>query len=731
MYQNSVHDTTIFASTYLTKQLFGCKKPFSTRRNWIQRSLKEWMTEPLTDARDLRELSVLAAVVAGGAAPAKKADEDYKKLKTKAVAGFQFCHDAAAAKYSEAAEKGALTGIYFADIDHIRPSQVADVVEALLASPACVGVGVSVSKRGVGAAFCYSVGDDASVSPGYIKRVEAAVFGEADRALAAQALPYRHDDKAANGVRWRLDLQNARLKSDNAPVTPLEIPPSIFTAKPKKETASPDAKLPEQAQKAVAEVAEMGDVDGQTADRRVQAAIFKCRDCDVSQAQAAASVRAALAHARPESSRLKNGGVESLCAWVYDKPQKDGNSKRGERAAAAAFFDGYTYDTFTDTMCNPAGERVALDTAAAECARLCGVSLNMATEAANVWVRNNPGVQFDGLTRRVLALAAAFTDADRGAIDRYCERMKFDAYEARRVHLWMYQVCGRALKRGEKTDGMLVLTGGEGYRKTAFFDAISLAISGEKAAPYNPAGDKDSDLTLAQRPVVVIDEIDKIIRKLDVAEIKTRITATSSFIRAPYDKGAKMRLNAAVFGATTNDPKPIPAGEREARRYWVVRVTEKVFISAQEAASMMREAAHTTKAALDKVGDAYQLDLPAGKVWVATDEEETETAQRNGALKNEDAAAIGIATACAALDTWKNADVAYPARAWAVAIERGTSAALGGVPTIEWDVPQCRAADVARLLSARLSRTYQRTATGTRAGYTLTQIRSEFAKNED
>lgn len=720
---------TVFVRDVLETPLYGADNPCNSQRRWKgPQPLRAWLREAPASGKVCDDLARLAM-----------SDEDrYKKLK-KQCAAFQFAHGAMAATCREAA-KAEATGLYFADIDHIAPDEMELARSALYEMPACVAVGMSLSRRGLAACFVYAVEDGERCTAAVIDRATSAVFDAADAALEYAGLACRCDRNAKNPVRWRYCLQAVDVKPDDDEVKPLSI------AQKADANAVTGAPAPKAAPKAAPRAEEQrgGAVSraldalrgmapgsgGEVADGRVKSAILACRDAGVPQADALADVAAALAVSRPDSSRLKNGAaaLAGLVSWVYDKP-----AKRGKRASArdeaTAFFEGWRFDSFSRKLISPDGESVTMDDAGARCVRACGeVSLNLACETACAWVKCNPERTFDGLTARVRALAAAYTDADDGAIEAYAARCGFDAYEARRLTLWLYQVCGRAIKRGEKTDGMLVLTGSQGIGKTSFFDGISRALIGAGAAAYTFSAGKDGEILLATAPIVVIDELDRVLRKSDVAELKEKITATQSCVRAPYDRDPQTRLNCAVFGATTNDAAPIPAGEGEARRYWVIRARRRLaFLNDDEPVAMMREAAHEVCAALDEVGEAYDVARVDGKKWVTTADEDKETSRRNASAKCADGATIAIAAAIAALGSvtaGEEGAALFGLKTLAAVIETGNAAPLGFA--VEWKAPRASASDIRRLIAARCERQARWTGRGTLNGYSLSQLASEF-----
>ena len=712
---------TVCARDVLETPLYGADAPFTARRRWREpQPLRVWLRTPPASEAVCDDLARLAA-----------SDEAAYKDAKKRCAAFQFAHGARTATASEAA-KVAPTGLYFADIDHIATEELELARSTLYEMPACVAVGMSVSRRGLAACFVYAVEDGERCTTAVIDGAASAVFDAADAALEYAGLACRCDRSAKNAVRWRICLQAVDVKHDGAALKPLSIPKAEASAA-KAATPKAEARRDGAVTRALDALRGMApDCGGDVADDRVKSAILACRDAGVPQADTLADVTAALAVSRPDSSRLKNGAaaLSGLVSWVYDKP-----AKRGKRASArdeaTAFFESWRYDAFSRKLITPDGEAVTMDDAAAQCVRACGeVSLNLACETACAWVKCNPERTFDGLTERVRALAAAYTDADAGSIAAYADRCGFDAYEARRLALWLYQVCGRAIKRGEKTDGMLVLTGAQGIGKTSFFDGISRALIGAGAAAYAFSAGKDGEILLATAPIVVIDELDRVLRKSDVAELKEKVTATQSCVRAPYDRDPQTRRNCAVFGATTNDAAPIPAGEGEARRYWVIRARRRLaFLNDEEPVAMMREAAHAVCAAIDAVGAAYDAARVNGKLWVTTAEEDAETARRNSSAKCADGATIAIVAAIAALGRFTEGvegAALFGLKTLAAVIETGNAAPLGYV--VEWKAPRASASDIRRLIAARCERQARWTGGVTVAGYSLSQLAREFGE---
>lgn len=731
------------AGACLSVPVWGAPRPLATDKKiqWLQMTLENAMIRSDATAQTLADLAAMASdkektkrvrVWDNEQRVAVKRDLTYKEYKKSCARGdegarlwgFQFAHTADARSYAEVKKRGgSVTPFYIGDVDSIPAECLDSTRKALMDMPCAFAVGTSVSCRGLAVAVAVRHADDAEFSNAYFGRVfdavQAAINNALDKAGLSDLENVCLDAAAKNGVRWRYELHDVIFKPADTVLKPIQIDAAAET---KAETkAQKTIALPQ----AVEDLRKMPqDAPGKESEKRIEAALFACRDSKIPMDAAADAVRDALAASRPQSSRLKNGGVESLAAWVYDRPPK---KKASPRDLAAEFWRGWRFDTFTGRLCTPDGERTTLDEAAALCVRTIGdISLNMARETAQAWVRHNPAAQFDGLTERAAKLAAEYTPADAGAIERYAARCGFDEYETRRLRLWLYQVAARAFLRGEKTDGMLVLCShAEGTGKTTFFNAISRAICGDDAAAVTfGRGDDDLKIKMCMRSVMVLDEIDKLYAKKDVAEIKALITETSSFVRVPYDTDPKVRLNSAVFGATTNAESPIPSGEGEARRYWVIKLKLPIFFEGEwEPLAMMREACFLVKMAIEKAEDRYSA---VGKIWVPTPEEERETAQRNGGLKVDDASTLAIAAGVERLRGHLKAvwDKPQSLKSLSVVFEVGNGAEIGAY--VQWDAPRARAAEIRRVIAARCTRQTKRFCGEIVSGYTLADLAAEF-----
>lgn len=711
---------------------------FSSHR-WKQKTLKEWMEYKPPAADAIREAYLKLPFKDDGTRDKhyNKNDNPYAKLKENAPA-FQFAHGARSKSYlSEKKENGDslikasdLNGVYAIDIDDVPEDQLQECMMKLLRLPEVFSVALSVSGAGCAAFMAYDMSGapdadaDADAIGDYMQRVFESCADYVDDVFGAPV----SDRSAKNPVRWRVCCPSCVFKPDDTLIKRVSI----------KSECAKKPKTKKKLKTAAAALRGTSENDKEERNTRLQALIFAAFDEGLSDDETTQKARETLAEIAPDSSRLNGDEMARLVSDLRSKWEKK-QSKSKPRDIARGYCEGYKYDTFKGVIITPQGKETTLDATAAEFSRRnSDVSLNCAVESLITMVKENPAAQFDGLEKRVRDLASYYTEADAGAIDAYADRCGYDEYERRRLRLWLYEVCGRALKRGEKTDCMLVLAGHtEGTKKTMFFDAISSVLTGTKAAAYNFGGGKDSDLLLSHAAVVVVDELDKVLRKTDVAELKAKITQTHSCVRAAYERDAKNRLNSAVFGATTNEEHPIPAGENEARRYWVLNVKRPVnFLSTAEATSVMRAAAFDTLSELETYAAQYDTLTVVGKLWVQTPEEERETAERNGSLKMTDSPTIAIQIGMQKLRhllPQPAAKILHSASLWGAVFETGEAANVG-LSVNSWTPSKAKAADICKLIGARCKRrSTTNTENGVRksiSGFSLADIAAEFLPGE-
>jgi hypothetical protein len=712
----------ILLKDILDSAVWGCNNPFSTERRWTQKPFWEWLHTPPAAPDAMRLLNDLAA----------RDVQTYKTEKQSRCKGrkgglyaFQFSQNAKAAAYDQAQEAGgALTGVYFVDVDHIPSDEMQTTKAALLAMPACFAVGVSVSGQGLAAAIVYDA-NGGEVSKEYMDAVFEAVCGYANENLERAGLQARADRAAGNGVRWRICLTDTETKPPETELKPIPIPmqaPSIPMRAPS--TLAPSAQAP---------------ADPDALFKEADAFCFGLFDKGITDTDLIIPiVRALYQRKRPESSRLIPGEIERLVKgalehWGEDKKQCKAEMKKTKAAAAKmAATSGWQYDTFTGCFIAPGGERLETDAAAARIARENGLTLAAGADALAVYVRNNPENVVDSLRLKADALADAYkSEADAGAIQKACSDWGFDTYEARRFTLWMYELMARAFTPGEKCDCMILLQGEQGTRKTSLIEAISKEMTGDLPAQFDPNGGRDTSVRLAHSCIALIDEFDRYSRKADVAQIKAVLTMTGARERAAYARGDETYPYRAVFAGTTNNPQPLPAGESASRRYWVIEVRKPLDFTADLLRGMMREAAYDVREGLKarESADPYSI---TGRVWIATDAENAETSARNAGRRGDDDATLGLASLCDVLQAHPETQGRVEgARFWATAAETGTIPPQSGYGNpIEWKPPRASAAKMARLIAERCKRRKGKGGRDTQRknGYCAADILAEFGQ---
>ena len=124
------------------------------------------------------------------------------------------------------------------------------------------------------------------------------------------------------------------------------------------------------------------------------------------------------------------------------------------------------------------------------------------------------------------------------------------------------------------TEGILVLQGGQGLKKTQFFQSLVPPNTGffQDGVALDP-NNKDSVAQVVSHWIVELGELDSIFRKADVAALRAWLTKKSDEYRPPYAKEMNRYPRRTAVCATVNDEKFLPElGEN--RRYWIIPVVE-------------------------------------------------------------------------------------------------------------------------------------------------------------
>lgn len=414
--------------------------------------------------------------------------------------------------------------------------------------------------------------------------------------------------------------------------------------------------------------------------------------------------------------------VAAKRAQAQAKREQAQASANAEMQFLAPYWERLRYDTFADNYQDmETGERHNIDYVGAWIARdltafsgkYVWIAKGIDLVVANV--RRVPERCFDGLLERAQELAS---EGECGAIDDYCARCGFDAYEARRLRLWLYQLAARAFIPGEKTDNILIFASRlQGIGKTWFCDKTSQALCNHNAYEYDLSAGKDARIMMSRATVARFDEFDRMTRKSDLATLKALMTNNSSNERAPYAHSSEERLYRAVLVGTTNKEDIIPEGEEMARRYWIIKPRKDMYLTFDEARALVSEACADVMACISK--ETYDAFDARTKIWLETAQEIEENTRRNSHHKDHgnatNAIIIGVKLIRAIAQRTKsyvgfgrqwNVDDTrcLGAKEWAAIFTTGDTTLLGGGDE-RFTPIKAGVREVANLITQRVKRT--------------------------
>lgn len=135
---------------------------------------------------------------------------------------------------------------------------------------------------------------------------------------------------------------------------------------------------------------------------------------------------------------------------------------------------------------------------------------------------------------------------------------------------WLISAVAALYEPTFRAEGVLVLQGKQGIRKTSFFKSI-LPVTGayREGATLN-AGNKDSVMITTGAWVVELGELGHTFRKSDIDALKQFITTEEDSYRAPYGRTVISYKRRNVFIGTVNDEQFLT--DTENRRYWTIPV---------------------------------------------------------------------------------------------------------------------------------------------------------------
>ena len=143
---------------------------------------------------------------------------------------------------------------------------------------------------------------------------------------------------------------------------------------------------------------------------------------------------------------------------------------------------------------------------------------------------------------------------------------------------WLLGLVRRILDPGCQHDGVLVLEGLQGARKTSFFRTCGHILGRDLFVEVEKlTREPDTLMILQGKAVVELSEMGAARR--DHNAVKSMLSSRSDKYRVPYGRAPKDVKRTCVFGGTTNDRKYLrdPTGNR---RYWIVRVAGPMSLDA-------------------------------------------------------------------------------------------------------------------------------------------------------
>lgn len=169
-------------------------------------------------------------------------------------------------------------------------------------------------------------------------------------------------------------------------------------------------------------------------------------------------------------------------------------------------------------------------------------------------------------------------NTDYDIIDRLFEFLPIDPEKKKDEDLmrilfqtWLVNVVKLAhntLEKQYRTNGMLILLGGQGARKSTFFSRL-VPIKNLFKGDMGLDKEKDSKIQNTKYLMVEWGEIDGTMKSEQTAMLKQFITATSDEYRAPYARVSEVYPRRTSFCGTVNKPDFLK-DETGSRRYWVI-----------------------------------------------------------------------------------------------------------------------------------------------------------------
>lgn len=211
-----------------------------------------------------------------------------------------------------------------------------------------------------------------------------------------------------------------------------------------------------------------------------------------------------------------------------------------------------------------------------------------------------------------------------------------DSFEARLLRRWVTSCVARVERPGCKADTVLILTGGQGLKKTTFFETLASEpwFTSSKVQP----GDTDGLMIMREVWMVEWGELHSM-RARNVETTKDFLSQRTDMFRRPYGRAIGREPRHCVIVGTSN-PKEILEDPSGNRRFWPIEVRSKridVKWLQEHRAQLFAEALTIYRAGLGcpacrNDGDGRCSDHR----WWLTDEEEAMLREHHKAFDSED-----------------------------------------------------------------------------------------------
>lgn len=160
-------------------------------------------------------------------------------------------------------------------------------------------------------------------------------------------------------------------------------------------------------------------------------------------------------------------------------------------------------------------------------------------------------------------------------IDRVCNEVLGMAspspIDLRMLRAWFVGAVKRPHEPGCKFDGVLVLAGRQGAKKSSFFRVLG---GGWFSDSYVDIRSKDGAMSVHASWIFEWPEIERVTTRTSSAEVKSFLTSSVDFFRPPYGTAISEHRRSSVIVGTTN--RPFLDDETGSRRFWPLRAGENI-----------------------------------------------------------------------------------------------------------------------------------------------------------